>query len=496
MKFLPICISIIANSLFCEAQIIKSDIGTIKNAGFEISRDSLLMLPGSWSIKKVDGFVYSIDEKHKRSDSKSFTISSTQYSNTTTHMPFSQVVPINVSKPTRISISVYIKTNEIKGEAGLWSQIWDKDNKQIGFANLQMQNVFINGTSDWTKYSINLNVDEQSKSLLLGGYLKGAGAVWYDDFSLDAYDTKEPPSKEVEKYISEVTEIVKEKSIYRDSINWKQIDSDLKSLSRGVKSVEDSRFLIDFILMKLRKAGDNHSFLREKTTVQKYASKNINPDRPYSKIVGKEIGYIYIPGFSSTNDTASLNFSNSVQHMIKKIDSENKVKGWIVDLRGNTGGNMWPMLAGLGPLIGKGSIGYFVNSSKYIPWMNAQEKLSKINSPAAASKIQYSLKDTNTRIAVLIGPKTSSSGEMTAIAFIGKNNTKLIGKPSGGFTTANGSFKLSNGSMLLLATSYCADRNKIKYLGKINPDIVVPSSTSTSDEDLTAAEKWIIEADY
>ncbi|MEJ6979687.1 S41 family peptidase [Pedobacter sp. P351] len=496
MKFLPICISIISNTLFCEAQIIKSDIGAIKNAGFEISRDTLLILPGSWTIKKVDGFVYSIDEKTKRSDNKSFTISSTQYANTTAHLPFNQVVPIIVSKPTRISISVYIKTDEIKGEAGLWSQVWNKDNKQIGFANLQMQNIFIHGTSDWTKYSINLTVDEQSKSLVLGGYLKGAGTVWYDDFSLDAYDTKEPPSKEVEKYISEVTEIVKEQSIFRDSLNWKQIDLDLKSLSRGVKSVEDSRFLIDFILMELRKAGDNHSFLQAKTTAQKYASKNLNPDRPHSKLLGSDIGYIYIPGFSSTNDTASLNFSNSVQLMIKKLDSENKVKGWIVDLRGNTGGNMWPMVAGLGPLIGGGSIGYFVNSGKYNAWMNAQDNSSASKVSSMYTKNRYSLKEPNTSVAVLIGPKTSSSGEMTAIAFIGKNNTKFIGKPSGGFTTANGMFKLSDGSMLMLATSYAADRNKTKYLGKINPDILVPSSASQLDEDLLVAEKWIRETTH
>jgi hypothetical protein len=35
--------------------------------------------------------------------------------------------------------------------------------------------------------------------------------------------------------------------------------------------------------------------------------------------------------------------------------------GWIIDLRGNGGGNMWPMLAGIGFVLGEGNLGYFVD---------------------------------------------------------------------------------------------------------------------------------------
>jgi len=36
-----------------------------------------------------------------------------------------------------------------------------------------------------------------------------------------------------------------------------------------------------------------------------------------------------------------------------------KPDGWLVDLRGNGGGNMWPMLAGIGPVVGEGELGSF-----------------------------------------------------------------------------------------------------------------------------------------
>ena len=92
----------------------------------------------------------------------------------------------------------------------------------------------------------------------------------------------------------------------------------------------------------------------------------------------------------------------------------------------------------------------------------------------------------------MIGEETSSSGEMTTISFIGKNNTKLFGQPSGGYTTANQGFKLSDGSYIYLATSYTADRNSKKYLSKIIPDIIVQNDNSF-DNCLETASKWLLE---
>ena len=102
----------------------------------------------------------------------------------------------------------------------------------------------------------------------------------------------------------------------------------------------------------------------------------------------------------------------------------------------------------------------------------------------------YQLKNKNNKIAVLIGPRTGSSGEMTAITFIGQKNTKLFGEPSGGYITANQMFKLSDGSNLLLATSYVADRNQKKYIDRIYPDVVV-KAIAGKDEALQIANEWL-----
>ena len=40
--------------------------------------------------------------------------------------------------------------------------------------------------------------------------------------------------------------------------------------------------------------------------------------------------------------------------------AEGRPRGWVVDLRDNTGGNMWPMLAAIAALLPDGVLGYFV----------------------------------------------------------------------------------------------------------------------------------------
>ena len=86
-----------------------------------------------------------------------------------------------------------------------------------------------------------------------------------------------------------------------------------------------------------------------------------------NQILKTQIGYIKISGFSYTDSLCNA-FALRLQQIIKEIDNNN-LKGWIIDLRNNTGGNMWPMLLGIGPIIGDGTAGYFVNDKKdFMAW--------------------------------------------------------------------------------------------------------------------------------
>ena len=443
-------------------------------------------IPDSWKVTDRDGYISAWDSTTKVSGAASLRITGPATPESK-YLPFSQVVEIGVEKLSRININAYIKTKDVTGTATLWCQVWDENNKQIGFQNAQAQIGTISGTSDWKKYTMNLTVNASARKLLVGGYLMGTGNAWFDDFSLSSVEPSAvPATKEVKAFAEEVATIVKRSSIYTDSLNWPQIEADLQELSRGLESVTQAKVLTDYILQQLRKVGDNHSFIQPKIAAQQYATKNANPVQPEGKLLNDGIGYILVPAFGSTSDTAMRSFSEKIQALIRDLDTANNIKGWIVDLRRNTGGNMWPMIAGLTPLTGAGPLGYFVR------YADGKESKNVWNADHVKVENPYKLKKPDPKVAILIGTRTSSSGEMTAVAFIGRNNTRLFGQPTGGYTTANQVFVLSDGSNLLLASSYVADRNQKKYLSKITPDETV-TLVPGLDAEVTAAERWLLE---
>ena len=48
---------------------------------------------------------------------------------------------------------------------------------------------------------------------------------------------------------------------------------------------------------------------------------------------------------------------------------------WVVDLRGNGGGNMWPMLGGLRPFFGEAGLGSFVSTAGQAPLWHAGDAI-------------------------------------------------------------------------------------------------------------------------
>jgi C-terminal processing protease CtpA/Prc len=279
---------------------------------------------------------------------------------------------------------------------------------------------------------------------------------------------------------NELITVIKDNSLFSDCLDWASIEKEIQALPSDQFSVT-----VKFMIGKLKAAGDFHTRYLTKEIVNKMAEQNLNSAQPQAEYLGDNIAYVKVPGFQSLDETVCEDFAAKIQSLIKFTDT-NVVNGWVVDLRENRGGNMHPMIAGLGPLTGEGTLGYFVYKTGSYPW-------SYQNGTCAPVKVAhpYIIKYKQSKIAVLIGKRTASSGEMTAISFIGKNNTKLFGQPSAGYTTGNSGFKLSDGSVLYLATCFTADRSGKKYAGRILPDIIVDSVSV--DNCLDVATHWLKE---
>lgn len=160
--------------------------------------------------------------------------------------------------------------------------------------------------------------------------------------------------------------------------------------------------------------------------------------------------------------------------------------GVILDFSSNPGGNMWPMLAGLLPLLSEGTLGAFeradgvrttiVSTGDGIALGGRPHFLNwpKLDAPRFQPKF----------LALIIGPKTASSGEITTLMFRGQSNVRVFGSRTAGYASGNRGFKLSNGGTLVLTTSATIDRNGKKYWGPLDPDV-------ESDRPLVSANDWL-----
>jgi C-terminal processing protease CtpA/Prc len=158
---------------------------------------------------------------------------------------------------------------------------------------------------------------------------------------------------------------------------------------------------------------------------------------------------------------------------------------------------MYPMLAGLGPVLGEGIAGQFIDPDGHaVTWSySAGQAFIDTEAVVGVHGSAYTLQAESPPVAVLMGSTTSSSGEAIAISFIGRPNTRSFGRPSAGFTTANAPFELSDGAVINLTTSLMADRTGRTYGARLRPDEVVavgPSSVTTDEAVPLAAIDWLM----
>src|SRR5580700_1439135 len=139
---------------------------------------------------------------------------------------------------------------------------------------------------------------------------------------------------------------------------------------------------------------------------------------------GRNFGYVVLPRCSAKDNDGLLLYAADIRRILTDIAAQNP-KGWIVDLRGNTGGNMWPMLTGIGPILGDGPAGSFVAADGNITWFYQDGKTGTRN-PGGVETVSLNLDEEpalrtpSAPVAVLVDTSTASSAEAITIAFHGR----------------------------------------------------------------------------
>ena len=276
----------------------------------------------------------------------------------------------------------------------------------------------------------------------------------------------------VVNYLNAALDTMERHSIKKNEIDWQTFRSNIIKKAAGSTTYSQTYPVLEFALKNL---GDNHSFFKKPEQVVEWNKKSVIPGRkkwqPPIAVMRDEIAEIRLSSYSSGNTSDNIKHAQDLQNAIQGLDSLNP-KGWIIDLSHNSGGNIWPMLAGIGPLVIEGIQGSFYSvDQKKIPWYYKTGEVGISDSVILKLPKPYSLKNKNAPIAIFISGLTASSGEAILISFKNRRNVRIFGEPTAGLATANASFYLKDGAQLIITSAIFMDSNDKLYGGQIMPDV-------------------------
>lgn len=221
-----------------------------------------------------------------------------------------------------------------------------------------------------------------------------------------------------------------------------------------------------------------------------------------SRLTKDGIAYVSVPWFMSggvgslyrLHDPEGRAYARRLREKLQSLDAMNP-RGWIVDLRTNAGGNMWPMLDGLAPLIGEGRVAAIDMPQfkrRVDTWVVAGNSYSGTPWFAGLGSGRLTLKTGEAPLAILTGPDTMSAGEGVLVAFKGRPLTRQFGRPTGGVPTAPDGYTLGHGVILFLTIGRQMDRLGRTYDGPIPPDEEIKESgRGDTSPIIAAATRWI-----
>lgn len=408
-----------------------------------------------------------------------------------------QVSAVNTHKIQIVTFSGQIKADSVIGKgAGLNLGIYDADDQLVvtkdagGFYSLD----WVKGSTGWLAARIQAVCPASAATMKLGAILYGQGTAWYDDFAVQSISIDDrQPSEIARAYCTAALDTIVIHALVRDSLDRASLLDVALRIAGPATTSADCHLAVQYMIESLRPYGDHHSFFMTPGEVRHWEggdTEDADISFPQHARI-QNCGYIAVPGFHAGDSALALAFADSLQQAMGDLYASG-ILGWIVDLRDNTGGNMEPMLAGLGPLFQGAKLGSLVDVNQTAEsWRYAKgvyfwqdEPMLTISHPVALPE--------QLPIAVLTSHQTGSSGEAVVISFVGNPRTRSFGQATWGLTTGNGSFDLTDGARIMLSSTVMADRMGRLYHGPIEPDETIAESDQVeSDPVLQAAIAWL-----
>ncbi|MET7442527.1 S41 family peptidase [Streptomyces sp. NPDC005481] len=293
-------------------------------------------------------------------------------------------------------------------------------------------------------------------------------------------------------YLSKALGIMEKHSLNRHKLDWAVIRSKAFRRASAAQKPSDTYPAIRSALAAL---GDHHSTFWDPEQADEVLG---TPTTTFDDLEGRSlkngIAYISLPGVDGSRETHDA-YVRQGRKAVAEADGDGAC-GWVVDLRRETGGGIWPVLAVAGPILGDGTVGMSVDADGNKSVWSIRNGAPYEDGKSAGWSAGRSLSTSRPPVAVLTGRQTRSAGEAVTVAFRGRPDTRSFGEPTAGVPTGNAAYRLPDGARLILTGAKDADRTGRTYDEPIPPDEEVIKDprpvARRQDAVLDAAQRWLL----
>ena len=281
-----------------------------------------------------------------------------------------------------------------------------------------------------------------------------------------------PPSAET--YGKNALSTIDKNGIFAGNDEWKSTYNECLKMIENAKSYDDT---YDAIRKALSVGGGKHSMLMTKSESQD-TTESYDEVLPTVSLDG-DIAIIKLPDFLGTAE-AGQKYAKVAEDFIH--ENRDKIKGVVLDLRGNTGGDMGPMATAVSSLLPDGELVYYHYRSYDVP---VTLKNGVVSNAGTGGKSLYPEEKLNVPVAILTDDMTASSGEALTLCFRGLERTRTFGTPTAGYTSVNMLYNMYDGAQMYLTVAFDKARTgEIFKETPIEPDVA-------TDSPLEASLEWL-----
>ena len=299
---------------------------------------------------------------------------------------------------------------------------------------------------------------------------------------LSAGTMAQPGPDSLRRIVDQSLQLMEENSLHRSEINWKDFRKKVYAQTAGITNLDS--LILQYPLF-FKWLNDFHGAVTLDGKCIKW--REGKPMRPVNAMIDSvltkgprlkvarfgDIGYYRVPSPTVlANDIPKV-----TQRYADSLCTINPgtLKGWIIDLRTNTGGNFWPMVTCIASVLGDGVIGgiKYIDNRRTTDNYIKQDKVYANNQFYIIPENKCAVSPSGLPVVVLISGATGSSGESMVLAFKGRPNTLLLGETTSGYVTSNNNWTLHPRVNLFLATGFMKDRSGQYYTDGITPDIEI-----------------------